>query len=127
MLCSPLARNKSYSLLVFILFHRIVYSGLTWIWFFFNQLNRVGSLILYLLATKAFVKPFFSRASISGLYGSSLLLPGPFGRPSFMPPAFRAFRASLVWAEAKSRSISAKRAIIVRRTLPSMVKRGVTH
>ena len=30
--------------------------------FFFNQLNRVGSLTLYLLATKAIEEPFFSNA-----------------------------------------------------------------
>ncbi len=42
------------------------------------------------------VVPLASKASISGRKGSSLLLPGPFGRPNETPAAFLARRASLV-------------------------------
>lgn len=39
-------------------------------------------------------EPFVSSASILGRNGSSLLLPGPFGRPSGRPETFRALSAS---------------------------------
>ncbi len=50
---------------------------------------------------------FASRGSISGRYGSNLLLPGPFGRPRGRPAAFLAPSASVVLARIRSRSISA--------------------
>ena len=53
------------------------------------------------------VDPLASSVSISGQRLSSLLLPGPFGRPTGRPEARLARRASFVRAEINLRSISA--------------------
>ena len=53
------------------------------------------------------VDPLASSASISGRCLSSLLLPGPFGRPTGRPEARLARRASFVRSEINPRSISA--------------------
>ena len=47
------------------------------------------------------------QAPDPGRKASSLLLPGPLGRPSFSPWAFLKRKASFVRCEIKSRSISA--------------------
>ena len=54
------------------------------------------------------VDPLASSASISGRCLFSLLLPGPFGRPTGRPEARLARRASFVRAEINPRSISGR-------------------
>ena len=51
-------------------------------------------------------EPLLSKATISSLYSSSLLLPVPLGRPIGSPFSFRALKASEVLLEIRSRSIS---------------------
>ena len=54
-----------------------------------------------------FGDPLANSASTSGRCLSSLLLPGPFGRPTGRPEARLARRDSVVRAEINPRSISA--------------------
>ena len=75
--------------------------------FFFNQFARLPGAVLQRFAMNLCVETFASSATIPGRNGSSLLLPGPYGRPSGLPEAFLALSVSLILAESRSRSISA--------------------